>query len=179
MSKFQIDSIIDSKAGYAYAYLLQNGREYGHMEVHIRLDLGEFEYRSNCMIKISCQVGSGQSFEYKESHQKPYAMRYGASSNQEVINLEDLEKLTKVMRKIDKYVAKIESEYGPAETYADFCQRVLIGSGVKFLITEPTDGWAMGGRKSDGELFNTGSDSKRQFDKMEQALIARFQRVAA
>ncbi len=170
-----IDSIIDGKSAYAYAFMTSNCG-YGHMIVNIRSEArSEFSGRSNAMIKITCQIGSGDGFDTRG----PYAIRYGLSSNDDVILPADIETVSKMVKKIEKYLAKTEAEMGPTRTYAEFCQRILLGSGVGALITEPQDGWVTGGRMSDKMLVNVGAASMKRLSQMEDNLIVAFSRKAA
>lgn len=170
MSSNLIDAIIDGKSAYAYAFMTRD-RSYGHMVVNIRLG-------DNCpaTIKVNCQIGSPDGGRQNE---EPYAIRFGASSNDDCIRTEDLERCLKVMRKIERYLEKVRFLYGNADTYAEYCQRILIGSGVATLIAEPNDGWVNGGLMKDKALIAVGAASQRKLKDMESALIGHFSRKAA
>lgn len=175
MSNSMINSIIDGKSSYAYAYMTRD-HGYGHMTIDIRpAVLTEWGSRQNGIIKISCQVGGGGDFDDRA----PYAIRYGMSTRDDVIQLDDIEPIAKMLKKIAKYLAKVESEMGRTYNYAEFCQRILLGSGVGALITEPDGGWVAGGRMSDKTLVTVGAASMRRLNQMQDNLIGAFSRKAA
>lgn len=174
--KTKIDAIIDSREAYAYAFMTSNNG-YGHMNVTIRMVNPQLSSRANGTISISCQIGS--DFGSEKEFCLPYARRYGFQSGSDQATLEEVELATKVLRKIRRHMDKVEELDGPPDDYADFCHRILIGSGVKDLIAEPMDGWVAGGRMCDKELFRIGGASKAKLKQMEANLIGRFSRKAA
>lgn len=175
MSNF-IDTLIDGKASYAYAFMTRD-RNYGHMTVNIRMAAPEYGWRKNGVIKISCQIGSDGT--YDRQSEEPYAISYGLSSQYDSIQLEELEAGVKLMRKIGRHMDKMCLENGEPDGYADFCQRVLVGSGVSAMIVEPGQGWANGGLMRDKQLLLVGAASRKKLVEMENALIGAFSRKVA
>lgn len=170
-----IESIIDSNSTYAYAFMTRD-REYGHMSVNIRL--GEPEFGRNVgKLAITCQIGSYDG-NFEQSS-KTYAWSFGLNSHGDALKLPELERAVKIMKKVDRYLTKIEAEYGQPKSYAEHCQRILLGSGVTALITEPNDGWANGGLMADKKLFTIGARSMCRLIEMEANLCTAFARKAA
>lgn len=173
--KTAIDSIIDGKDAYGYAFMTSE-YGYGHMTVNIRGEAPAYGYRKNGVIKVTCQIGSS---DYAEQNAKPYAIKHGFDSQDSCIDAAELEVAVKLLRKIQKYLDKVEAINGYADDYAEFCHRVIVGSGVKHLITESGDGWASGGRIDEKQLYAVGGKSRARLVAMEAALIGRFSRKAA
>ena len=170
-----IDSIIDSNSTHAYAFMTSD-HSYGHMSINIRL--GEHDIGRNVgRLAITCQIGSYDG--NPEQHNAPYAWSFGVTCQYDAIKLPELERYVKVLKKVDRYLAKQEADYGPPKSYAEYCQRVLLGSGVTALITEPNDGWVNGGKMADKKLFTIGARSMCRLVEMEANLCAAFARKAA
>lgn len=175
-AKNHIDTIVaDVTKSYAYAYLQKDRSSmYGHMIVEIRLarSAGCPYRRLDGSIKISCQIGTDG--DHEDMFFKPYAQRYGFDARHGDGSLEELEIAVKVMRKIVKHMDKEYQTYGEPKTYADYCQRILVGAGVKNLIVEPNH-WCGGGRNlSDMEMVLVGATSAYKLDQMEKELITSF-----
>lgn len=173
MSHNEIDAIIDDRTkSYAVAWLEQS-HGYGHMNVVIHLPAAtEYSWRPECVIKVTCQIGG----ETRETH-KPYCQKWGLETrfSNSPISVEEIEMAAKLMRKIQRKLDSMNESTGFSDEYAELCQRVLIASGVKHLIAEPTY-WANGGRLPDKKLLKAGSsDSMLWLIKAERALIERFE----
>lgn len=176
MKSATIKAIIGGKEPYAYAFMTRE-HGYGHMNVRIRLAESEWSSRRPGSIMVSCQIGGDP--DYKPHHEAPYAQRYGFDSENDQADLASLESAVKMMKKIGKYMDKCYEANGNSDCYAEFCHRVVRGSGAKSLITEPHDGWANGGVMADKDLFTVGGDSRDRLAEMEKNLIQAFSRKEA
>lgn len=173
MTKNNIDAVIDdSTKSYAYAWL-EKSHGYGHMNVVIML-AGDSAYRRpEGAIKITCQIGGDG-----DQSKRVYAQRFGFDQRYGHGSLEELELAVKMMRKIHKHMDKMYAEYGSAPTHADFCQRILLGAGVKQLIVEPNH-WAGGGAMRDKHMVGVGVASSYRLAAMEKELLQSFAARAA
>lgn len=169
-----IKALIDSQEPYAYA-LMAREHGYGHMNVRIRLTAPSWSMSSRGAIVVSCQIGG----DFGDQSERPYAQRYGFDSDGNEADLATLERATKMMKKIAKYLDKCYEANGNPDTYAEFCHRIVRGSGVKDLITESGDGWNNGGQYVDKDLFAVGGDSRDRLAEMEKNLIQAFSHRAA
>lgn len=175
MTKNRIDALIDDhNTSYAYAWL-EKSHGYGHMIIQINMvKTGEYSYRRpDGVIKISCQIG-GEG----DRCSRTYAERYGFDARMGDGTLNELEAAVTIMRKIERYMRKMYEENGSAPSYANYCQRVLNGAGVKHLILSPFH-WSQGGNKRDMDLVSVGSSSAHRLDLMEKELLCVFQPKAA
>lgn len=166
--KNPIDDLIDSGKGYAHAYMMQE-HGYGHMIVKIRLGRQQWGSNSSGSVKVSCQIGG----EGAGQCSKPYAIRYGFDTDGQS-SLAELEIGVKLMRKITRYMNDVNAKVGHSATYAEECQRILDGSGVKQIIVKSGEGWAASGRMADSDLIDVGTESRIKLVAMEAALIKRF-----
>lgn len=178
----KIDAIIDGQEAYAYGFMTKSdygyGDRYGHMTVNINLaNKCDWMMRRPGVIKITCQIGS-TALSYDEQCQKPYAFRYGYDSNGNEGSLDNLKAAVAALTKIEKYMAKVENDFGYAENFADYCQRVMLGAGVKHFISEPT-GWSNGGHMRDKDLDAVSRKSREKLDMMVSGLMQAFARKAA
>ena len=173
----QIDTIIDGKETYAYAYITKSAG-YAHMIVDIRQKQQQYSWRDPGMVKITCQVGSNG--DYDRQCIEPYAVKHGFNSRGECISLEELVAATKIMKKIDKYLdaCMVGRGFGTAD-YAEYCQRVIVGSGAKWLIAEPFEGMVNGSRMAEKDLIKVGPDSLIRLALMKDTLVNIFARKAA
>lgn len=176
MKSATIKAIIDGKEPYAYAFMTRE-HGYGHMNVRIRLTEPQWSSRRPGSIMVSCQIGGDP--DYKPHHEAPYAQRYGFDSENDQADLASLEQAVKMMKKIGKYLDKCHEANGNPDTYAEFCQRIVRGSGVKSLITETFEGWTNGGLMVEKDLFTVGGDSRDRLVAMEKNLIQAFARNTA
>lgn len=171
----QIKSIIDDiEQPYAYAYLTQGGSsDYGHMIVEIALPKSkEYSYRRpDGVLKISCQIGSSDASDRSvPSFWKPYAWHLGFDARNGDGELDELEVAVKMLRRIHKYQNKTDF----SETFSEWCQRALVGAGVKHLITEGRFWLGSWRNVEGGDLTQVGTASAHMLNTMENALIGKF-----
>ena len=176
-----IKSLVESdESFYAYAYLEEStANAYGHMKVDIRLPRGSWYDSCVGKVTISCQIGSGNWGE-KTQDEVPYGWDCGyVHGSYKTMKAQDLDAAAKVMRRIDKGMQKIADEHGQSTSYAGFCNRVLLSLKLTTMIVEPGLGWVNGGLMEDKELVTTRSGVMFKLMRLEEALIARFARLAA
>lgn len=170
MTKNFIQSVLDDdQISYAYAWL-ESSHGYGHMNVMICMAAGKDRYRRpEGGIKISCQIGGGDSSSLDDFHKKPYAVRYGFDQRYGSGTLDELEAAIKVMRKIQKGLDLMESMLGEPKDYSEFCQRVLIHSGAKYLIW--SEWWNQSGSLTDRAHCKVGAESMSALIAMEREML--------
>lgn len=171
MTKHVIDAAIDdTSTSYAYAWL-ERSHGYGHMNVNIRFAGPGYNRPGGC-IKVTCQIGSG--YEDSEQAHTIYCEKYGFDQDMGNGSLEDLENAIKVMRRIKKHLGKMYDTYGNAKSYAEYCQRILMGAGVKKLIADRDGFTRTSGMMRDKHMSNVGSQSLEALENMQSHLLAAF-----
>ncbi len=167
----RITKLLDGTTeGYAFAYL-DMGREYGHMTLDIYPGFQDRYARPNCTIRVTCQIGGGTEDQLK----KPYAEKWGLTPFYDSIGLDDMERFIKVMRGIEKRLKDFTDELGYAKSYAELCQRILVGSKVRCMVAFSNMLERSAHTKVDHRrLIYTGGDTANHLQKMEAFLIDGF-----
>lgn len=122
-----MDKFNSNKTPYGFCKVYGD-HSYGHMEIIINNAIGD-DYWRKPRIRVSCQVGGG-SDSSPDQFEKPYAWHHGVEANCDHMSLQDLELSVKFMRAFEKKLAKMNDELGSPETFAEYCARILIASGV-------------------------------------------------
>lgn len=167
----RITKLLDSSSeGYAFAYL-DMGREYGHMTLDIFPGFTDRYARPNCCIRATCQIGGGMESQLR----RPYAERWGLTPFHDQVDLADAERFIKVMRNIEKRLNDFADELGQPRSYAELCQRILVGSKVRAFVRFDNIMERSAHTKADHRrLIFTGHDTAAHMAKMEQFMIDGF-----
>lgn len=116
-------------------------RTYGHIDASVR-HIDEGNYRSP-RLRVSCQIGSSENDAVGVSQrQKTYAWNYGISGSREEMTLDELEIGVKIMRRINRKLNQMDEELGLPETFAEYCARILIASGINYVFVNEQWGGA-------------------------------------
>lgn len=160
---------------------LWGDRTYGHIDASVR-HIDEGNYRSP-RLRISCQIGSNENDAVGISQrQKTYAWNYGISGGREEMTLDELEIGVKIMRRINRKLNQMDEELGLPETFAEYCARILIASGVNYAFVNE----AWGGPHCNpiylpmAELKTSAGKSKlrEMLGELEKRLVAYYNLVA-
>lgn len=127
-----MDEFNSNKTPYGFCKVYGD-HSYGHMEIIINNAIGD-DYWRKPRIRVSCQVGGGSDSSFPDQFEKPYAWRHGIESNDDHMTLQDLELSVKFMRAFEKKLAKMTEKDGAPGTFAEYCLRVLIASGVDHVF---------------------------------------------
>lgn len=170
----------DTNVLYAHCWLERSPCDsHGHMLTEISM-AGMYYKRPKGVIRINSQIGS--TFGDSSMNKGLYAARVQFIPNglNNGCDLDDMEVAIKVMRKIDKALRKLE-DANKWHSFAEYCQAVLVGAGVKHLITECDKGWIRGanGDLANKDIYTVGEDSLARLTEMEKTLVQYFSEKVA
>jgi len=159
---------------YAYVHVeewTQGG--FGHINVRFRNlhDRSKYWFRPEGEFLITCQIGG-------ESHKddpKPYCLKFGYSVSYGAMELPEMEWATKLLKRVNAKLEKMETDYGRPTTYAQFAQRIIKAVGIKWIMKHANHRACLDER----EVVEVGVDSTEYLQQVEAALIARHSQKVA
>lgn len=147
-----------------YAVALANHeRGYGHVRVHIYEALGY----NNGTLTIQCQTGGGESVG------ETYGWKHGLT-HYDVLRTEGLRRGYWLMRRIDRQLAKMRTDHGTPDNFAEYALRVLRAAGIRKVHVKPGVNTHFIGDEKSLPCFNPikqGDALFEQLRSLEQAII--------
>ena len=169
-----------------YAYVRATGDSTdGRLEVFI---YNAFDRDVNgwdrSFIHIYSQIGCGDEFaDAARQRSELYARRYGVRGREDQMSLRDLEIGVRFMRLVEKRLAKIRSQRGEPETFAELCFQVMKACEVEIAFFNPNFGTGYDQIESlpraDMTKITGQRDALLQLQNEEEKIVTRYSRKAA